>query len=91
MKVYLSNRTFTYSIKDYLYLKYYATKNCDFVSSPEDADVVVVQIIDNDKTEITHFAKIYPEKEIHYVKVLPNLCFEVRRFSNNQGDYHGKE
>ncbi len=81
MKVYLSNRTFTYSIKDYLYLDYYATKNCDFVGNPDDADILVVQIIDNDKTEMAHFAKIYPEKEIHYVKVLTNLCFEVRKFS----------
>lgn len=82
VKVYLSNRTFTYSIKDYLYLNYYATKNCDFVSSPEEADIIVVQIIDEDNTEINWYAtKLYPEKEIHYVKVLPNLCFEVRKFS----------
>ena len=81
MKVYLSNRTFTYSIKDYLYLKYYATKNCDFVVNPEDADIIVVQTMDEDKTEITHFAKIYQEKEIHYFKVLPNLCFEVKKYS----------
>jgi len=88
MKVYLSNRTFTYSIKDYLYLKYYATKNCDFVSSPDNADIIVVQVSDKDEKEtinciMIHLAKLYPEKEIHYIKVLPNLCFEVRRFSNN--------
>jgi hypothetical protein len=81
MKVYLSNRTFTYSIKDYLYLKHYATKNCDFVVNPEDADIIVIQIIDEDKTEINWYAKLYPEKEIHYFKVLPNLCFEVRKYS----------
>lgn len=81
MKVFLSNKTFTYSIKDYLYLHYYATKNCDFVNNPEEVDIIVVQIIDEDKTEITHFAKIYPGKEIHYIKVLPNLCFEARKHS----------
>jgi hypothetical protein len=81
VKVYLSNRTFTYSIKDYLYLKHYATKNCDFVVNPEDADIIVIQIIDEDKTEINWYAKLYQEKEIHYVKVLPNLCFEARKYS----------
>jgi hypothetical protein len=81
MKVYLSNRTFTYSIKDYLYLHYYATKNCDFVSNLREADIIVVQIIDNDSIEIELIEYNYPEKEIHYVKVLPNMCFEVRKYS----------